>query len=63
MRAKPSSREPEERPKKRIINFSNRLADPLGDRYAELMRLRQTVLEAESKEINAAWTAGRRILR
>lgn len=49
MRAKPSSREPEERPKKRIINFSNRLGKPLEDRYAELMRLRQTVLEAESK--------------
>jgi hypothetical protein len=49
MRAKPSLREPEERPKERIINFSSRLGEPLGVRYAELMRLRQTVLEAESK--------------
>ena len=48
MRAKPSSRVQEERPIRTITNFNNRLEEPLWVRYAELMRLRQAVLEAES---------------
>ncbi len=48
MRATPSLRVQEERPIKAITNFSNRLKEPLWLRYVELMRLRQTVLEAES---------------
>ena len=47
MRATPSLRVQEERPIKAITNFSNRLKEPLWLRYVELMRLRQTVLEAE----------------
>jgi hypothetical protein len=48
MRLKPSLREQEERPIKAIASLSNRRDDPLWARYAELMRLRQTVIAAES---------------